>query len=325
MNNTILVTGGAGYIGSHTCKALAQAGYTPVAVDNLIYGHPWAVKWGPLEQGDIRDAAFLDTVFATHRPQAVLHFAAYTYVGESVTDPGKYYDNNVAGTVSLMNAMHRAACPAIIFSSTCAVYGHPEVVPMTEATPKGPINPYGRTKLMIEQVLADFDAAYGTKYAALRYFNAAGASADGDIGEEHDPETHLVPLIIEAGMGRREHISIFGTDYPTPDGTAIRDYVHVTDLADAHVRALKHLLAGGDSLELNLGTGSGHSVREMIQAVEKAAGKTIPIIETERRAGDPPQLVAHADLARDILGWTCQHSDLDTIVQSAWNWHASRS
>lgn len=324
MSKNILVTGGAGYIGSHTCKALALAGYTPVTVDNMIYGHPWAVQWGPLEEGDTRDGAFMDRVFAKYKPEAVLHFAAFAYVGESVTDPGKYYDNNVWGTISLMEAMRRGGCSSIIFSSTCAVYGHPEVVPMTEATPKGPINPYGRTKLMIEQVLADFDAAYGTKYAALRYFNAAGASSDGEIGEEHDPESHLIPLIIEAAMGRREHISIFGTDYPTPDGTAVRDYVHVTDLADAHVRALNHLLGGGASLEINLGTGTGCSVREMIDVVADVSGQKVPTIESGRRAGDPPQLVAHADLAREILGWTCKHSDLRTIVESAWNWHASR-
>lgn len=324
MSTSVLVTGGAGYIGSHTCKALAQQGYTPVTVDNMVYGHPWAVNWGPLEEGDIRNAAFLDDVFTRHAPAAVLHFAAFTYVGESVTDPGKYYDNNVSGTISLLEAMRRAACPAIIFSSTCAVYGHPETVPMDEATPKAPINPYGRCKLMVEQALADYAAAYGTRYAALRYFNAAGASAQGDIGEEHDPETHLIPLIIEAALGRRESIAIFGTDYPTPDGTAIRDYIHVTDLADAHVRALDKLLQGGDSMELNLGTGSGHSVREVIEAVRRISGREIAVAESGRRAGDPPRLVARADLARKVLGWTCRHSGLDTIVRSALAWHEGR-
>ncbi|MBU1610694.1 MAG: UDP-glucose 4-epimerase GalE, partial [Proteobacteria bacterium] len=297
MTQNVLVTGGAGYIGSNTCKALSLAGFMPITVDNMIYGHPWAVKWGELAEGDIRDKSFLGQVFASYSPVAVLHFAAFTYVGESVTDPGKYYDNNVCGTISLLEAMRAAKCRNIIFSSTCAVYGNPESVPMDESTPKGPINPYGHCKLMVEQALRDYAAAYGTGYAALRYFNAAGADFAAGIGEDHDPETHLIPLIIEAAMGRREHISIFGTDYPTPDGTAIRDYVHVTDLADAHVRALSHLLDDGGNLELNLGTGSGHSVREVIEAVGRVAGREIPTLEAPRRVGDPPALVAKAELA----------------------------
>ncbi len=325
MPKNVLVTGGAGYIGSHTCKALHAAGFTPISVDNMVYGHPWAVRWGDLAKGDIRDRDFLDSVFAKYKPVAVLHFAAFTYVGESVTDPGKYYDNNLSGTISLLEAMRNAGCSKIIFSSTCAVYGQPQSVPMDENTPKNPINPYGRCKLMVEQALKDYSEAYETGYAALRYFNAAGASPDNEIGEDHDPETHLIPLVIEAAMGKREHISIFGTDYPTPDGTAVRDYIHVTDLADAHVRALVHLLEGGKSLELNLGTGAGFSVREVIKAVGQVAGREVPFVEAARRAGDPPQLVAKARLAHKVLGWTCQHSDLETIVRSAWNWHSCQT
>ncbi len=320
MKPTILVTGGAGYIGSHTCKALSAAGYTPVTVDNLVYGHEWAVKWGPLEKGDILDAAFLDAVFSRHAAAAVLHFAAYAYVGESVLDPAKYYRNNVAGTLSLLEAMRRHGCRRIVFSSTCATYGVPNTLPLTEDHPQLPINPYGWSKRMMEQILADFQQAYGISYAALRYFNAAGADPEGEIGEDHDPETHLIPLVIRAALGTRPHIEVFGTDYPTRDGTAIRDYIHVTDLARAHVLAVEHLEAEPGSLILNLGTGFGATVKEVIDAVQAAAGSPVPVKEGPRRPGDPYGLYADAAKAERILGWKPER-DLAAIVNHALAWH----
>lgn len=322
---TILVTGGAGYIGSHVCKALSAAGFTPVTVDDLSHGHPWAVKWGPLEQGDIADGAFLDAVFKRHAPAAVMHFAAFIAVGESVADPQKYYANNVGGTLSLLSAMRRAACGRIVFSSTAAVYGEPEAVPIAEDHPLRPVNPYGHSKLMIEQMLADFGVAYGTRSIALRYFNAAGADPDGELGEAHDPETHLVPLAVLATQGKRDPLKIFGDDYDTPDGTAIRDYIHVTDLADAHVLALHRLLDGKAATEAyNLGTGSGNSVREVLDAVARVAGRPVPHETAPRRAGDAARLVASSDLAQSTLDWRPNLTSIDTIVQTAWNWHASR-
>jgi UDP-arabinose 4-epimerase len=321
MGETILVTGGAGYIGSHTCKALKKAGYEPVTVDNMVYGHEWAVKWGPLIKGDILDAPFLDRVFKEHAPKAVLHFAAFAYVGESVTNPEKYYRNNVTGTLSLLEAMRRAGCGRMVFSSTCATYGVPQKLPLTEDHPQAPINPYGASKLMIERILADFAVAYGTGSVCLRYFNAAGADVDGEIGEDHDPETHLIPLIVHAAMGLRQHIEIFGTDYDTPDGTAIRDYIHVNDLAAAHIDALHYLENGGQTTCVNLGTGVGNTVRQVIQAVEKAGGKPVPLKEGPRRAGDPYALFANAELAAKLLGWTPKYSDIETIVNTAWKWH----
>jgi len=321
MSTNILVTGGAGYIGSHTCKALRAAGYTPVTLDNMIYGHDWAVKWGPLVRGDILNADDLDAVFAEYKPAAVLHFAAFAYVGESVTDPEKYYRNNVAGSLSLLSAMRRHQCSRIVFSSTCATYGEPERVPLTEDHPTRPLSPYGTTKLMIEQMLKDFEVGYGFKYTALRYFNAAGADPDGEIGEDHDPETHLIPLVIAAGMGRRQNVTIFGTDYPTPDGTAVRDYIHVTDLAQAHVLALGKLLAGGASSTYNLGTGTGNSVREVIQAVERVSGKPVPVAEGPRRAGDSPGLYADSGAIIRELGWKPRYMDINAIVETAWRWH----
>ncbi|MBM3560968.1 MAG: UDP-glucose 4-epimerase GalE, partial [Alphaproteobacteria bacterium] len=264
MKGTVLVTGGAGYIGSHACKALAQAGWQPVAYDNLVYGHPWAVKWGPLERGDILDAARLDAVLAQYKPKAVMHFAAFAYVGESVVDPAKYYTNNIYGTQMLLDAARRAGIDRFVFSSTCATYGLPQRETLDEAHPQAPINPYGFTKLVVERMLADYRAAYGLRSIALRYFNAAGADPDGEIGESHDPETHLLPLLLGAGLGRRPAITVFGRDYATPDGTCIRDYIHVADLAAAHVAAVERLEGEPLRPAYNLGTGNGHSVQQVI-------------------------------------------------------------
>jgi UDP-arabinose 4-epimerase len=325
MSKNILVTGGAGYIGSHTCKALRAAGYTPVTLDNMVYGHDWAVKWGPLVRGDILGRADLDEVFSEYKPEAVLHFAAFAYVGESVTDPEKYYRNNVAGSLSLLSAMRRHGCSRIVFSSTCATYGAPERVPLTEDHPTRPMSPYGATKLMIEQMLKDFEVGYGLKHVALRYFNAAGADPDGEIGEDHDPETHLIPLVVAAGLGRLPHVTIFGTDYPTPDGTAVRDYIHVTDLAEAHVLSVERLLSGGASATYNLGTGTGNSVREVIRAVEKVSGKPVPVVEGPRRAGDSPGLYADSGAIIRELGWKPRFMDLDAIVETAWRWHSGHA
>ena len=284
----VLVTGGAGYIGSHACKALARANYLPVTYDNLIYGHEWAVKWGPLERGDILDRSRLDAVIGQYRPGAIMHFAAFAYVGELVTDPGKYYRNNVAGSLNLLEAARDHGIDQFVFSSTCATYGVPEHLPITKATPQQPINPYGATKLMVERMLVDFGAAHGLRSATLRYFNAAGADAQGEIGEDHDPETHLIPLVLDAASGRRENVTIFGTDYETPDGTCVRDYVHVADLADAHVKALEALSAGGPSGVYNLGNGRGFSVREVVEAIERMTGLNVPVTRGDRRAGDRP-------------------------------------
>ncbi|WP_031388414.1 UDP-glucose 4-epimerase GalE [Desulfonatronum thiodismutans] len=324
MSDTILVTGGAGYIGSQTCKALAVAGFRPVTLDNLVYGHEWAVRWGELVKGDILDRAALDALFAAHAPKAVIHFAAYAYVGESVADPQKYYRNNVAGSLSLLEGMLRHGCRRIVFSSTCATYGEPLKIPIPEAHPQHPVNPYGWSKLMIEQMLRDFDAAYGLRHVALRYFNAAGADPDGELGEEHDPETHLIPLAVLAALGKRGPLSVFGRDYPTPDGTAIRDYIHVADLARAHVAALRFLLDEDRSEAFNLGTGSGHSVRQVVDMVREVGGRDVPTLDAPRRAGDPPALVAVADKARAVLGWEPSLPQLRDIVQTAWDWHAGR-
>jgi len=317
----ILVTGGAGYVGSHACKALSENGFLPITVDNLVYGHEWAVKWGPLVRGDISDRAVLDHVFSTYKPAAVLHFAAFAYVGESVISPDKYYRNNVAGTITLLDAVRDHGCSRLVFSSTCATYGIPHKIPIKEDHEQKPINPYGWSKLMIEQILRDYEKAYGLHHAILRYFNAAGADPEGEIGEDHDPETHLIPLTILAALGQRKYIEIYGTDYPTHDGTAIRDYIHVTDLANVHVRALQHLVQGKGSLCLNVGTGSGHSVRDVIKAVESASKLEVPTKESARREGDPPVLVAEPDEAFKILSWQPRHSDIHTIVDSAFRWH----
>jgi len=319
MNKTILVSGGAGYIGSHTCKALAARGYTPVVYDNLVYGHEWAVKWGPLVKGDIADRAALDAAFETYRPDGVIHFAAFCFVGESVQDPAKYYRNNVSGTLTLLEAMRDHGVKPIVFSSTCAVYGMPRQVPMDETHPQWPINPYGWSKFMIERVLEDFGRAYGTRHCALRYFNAAGADPEGEIGEAHDPETHLIPLVLEAARDPKRTISIFGTDYDTPDGTCIRDYIHVNDLADAHIRALGYL-EDHASAAINLGTGTGNSVREIIEAARLVTGLPIEPVIGPRRPGDPPRLVADRTRAAELLGWNPQYLDIRETIAHAWAW-----
>ena len=318
---TILVTGGAGYIGAHACKALAAAGYSPVTYDSLVYGHKRAVKWGPFEKGDILDSERLAEVMQRHKPSAVMHFAAFAYVGESVTDPAKYYRNNVVGTLSLLDTARMHGVSRIVFSSTCATYGIPDTVPISEDTPQKPINPYGASKLMIERVLSDYGDAYGISSVALRYFNAAGADADGEIGESHDPETHLIPRVLDAASGVRPHITILGDDYPTPDGTCIRDYVHVTDLAEAHVRALDNLGEGNLRRAYNLGTGSGFSVAQVIAAAERVTGRKIPVVIGARRPGDPAQLLADASLLARELDWKARHSSLDHILETAWRWH----
>lgn len=316
----ILVTGGAGYIGSHACKALAAAGHQPITYDNLSTGHRWAVRWGPLVEGDIADRARLDTTLREHRPQAVMHFAASAYVGESMTDPGKYYRNNVAGSLSLLEAMRDHGVGAMVFSSTCATYGMPQHLPIREDHPQLPINPYGASKLMIERMLADFGVAHGLRAISLRYFNAAGADVDAEVGEAHQPETHLIPLVLEAAAGLRPSITIHGCDYDTPDGTCIRDYVHVADLAQAHVLALQALLAGASSGQYNLGNGQGFSVRQVVDAARRVTGREIAIANGPRRAGDPASLVGDATRIRSELGWSPRHADLPDILATAWQW-----
>jgi UDP-arabinose 4-epimerase len=317
MAQTVLITGGAGYIGSHTCKALAKAGYIPVVYDNLSTGHEYAVKWGPFIQGDLSDKATLSQAFITHNPIAVIHFAASALVAESVTDPGKYYRNNVASTLCLLETMRDHGVQKLIFSSTCAIYGNPVTIPINEKHPQNPINPYGRSKLMIEQMIADFEAAHGLTAVILRYFNAAGADLETQIGENHAPETHLIPSVIQVALGLNEEVIVYGTDFETKDGSAIRDYIHVQDLADAHVAAL----SCPHSIALNLGTGTGHSVFEVIDAVQKFCGKVLPVRLENRRIGDPSILTADNSKAFEILNWQPQVSDLPSIVESAWKWH----
>jgi UDP-arabinose 4-epimerase len=321
---TILVTGGAGFIGSHACKALSRAGYLPVTFENLERGHAWAVKWGPMERGDIRNDADLQRVFAARRPWAVIHFAAYAYVKESVLEPGKYYDNNVGGTAALFRACATHGCDNVVFSSSCATYGVPERLPLTEDHPQNPVNPYGHTKLAAERLLRDAEAAHGMRHVMLRYFNAAGADPAGEIGEAHLPETHLIPLILLAAMGREPSIKIFGDDYPTPDGTCVRDYVHVSDLADAHVAAIKWLAAGNPSEAFNLGNGRGFSVAEVVAASERVTGLTVQAEMCPRRPGDPPILVSDSAKARALLGWTPKFPELDAQIAHAWTWLRDR-
>jgi UDP-arabinose 4-epimerase len=320
----VLVTGGAGYVGSHACKALRSAGHLPVTLDDLSRGHRWAVRWGPLVEGGIADRDLVRRTIETHRIDAIMHFAALAYVGESMSEPLRYFANNVGGTLALLDAAGAAGVRRVVFSSTCATYGEPVRVPIDEAHPQTPINPYGESKLLVERMLAWLDRCAGLRFVALRYFNAAGADAEGEIGEAHEPETHLLPLAILAALGRTPALKIFGDDYETPDGTAVRDYIHVADLARAHVLALEHLMRGGKSLALNLGTGHGHSVREVIAAIERVGGRRVPHAMAPRRAGDPPRLVAEASAARRALGWTPRESDLESIAKSAWSWHMRR-
>ena len=321
MSANVLVIGGAGYIGSHACKQLHSSGYTPVTFDNLEGGHEWAVKWGPLVRGDIRDFQAVDAAIREFKPSAVMHFAAHLDVGESVRDPGKYYHNNVAGTLNVLRSMVDNGVERFILSSTCATYGEPNAIPITEDHPQNPINPYGTSKLMVEMMLRDFDHAYGLKSVALRYFNAAGADPDGQIGEAHRREFHLIPLIIFAAQGKRDAISIFGNDYPTPDGTCVRDYIHVTDLADAHVLAMKYLADGHPSAAFNLGNNQGYSVAEVIDMVRRVSGRAFTVKQAERRPGDPARLVGDHAKAKAVLGWAPKFDSLEAIVETAWKWH----
>jgi UDP-glucose-4-epimerase GalE len=316
----ILVTGGAGYIGSHAVKLFLARGHDVWVYDNLCFGHRRAVPAERLIAGDLNEIHRLDQLLVERRIGAVVHFAAFAFVGESVEQPGKYYVNNLVNTINLMECLRRHGVGRFVFSSTAATFGVPETSPITEDTPQQPINPYGQTKLAVEKALADYARAYRWGCAALRYFNASGAAADGSLGEDHHPETHLIPLIIQAATGRRPHIEIFGTDYPTPDGTCIRDYIHVDDLAEAHLLALEHLKPGA-MLKYNLGIGRGYSVREVIRAVEEVTGKKVPVKEGPRRAGDPPVLVASSAKIQKELGWRPRYTDIKGIVQTAWNWH----
>lgn len=320
----VLVTGGAGYVGSHAAKALACSGFQPVVLDNMAAGHSWAVRWGPMVVGDLANIGLLQRILREYQVEAVIHFAANAYVGESVDDPRKYFRNNVANTMNLLEAMLDTGVRYFVFSSSCAVYGIPKTIPIPEDHALCPVNPYGDSKLFVERMLHWNGKAYGLRWMALRYFNAAAADPGGEIGEQHEPETHLIPLAIQAALGQRSFLEIYGTDYATPDGTAIRDYVHVMDLAEAHVLGLKHLCNGGKNVALNLGTGRGHSVREVILAVERVSGRRVPVRETSRRPGDPPVLVADARKAADVLGWQPQYTDLDSIVKGAWQWHSAR-
>ncbi|WP_418321291.1 UDP-glucose 4-epimerase GalE [Piscinibacter sakaiensis] len=321
----ILVTGGAGYIGSHACCELAAAGHLPVTFDNLSRGHRAAVRWGPLVEADLRDPGAIDAALREFSIDAVIHFAALAYVGESMAEPGRYFSNNVAGSLALLDAMHAAGVRKLVFSSTCATYGLPQAIPITEDHPQQPVNPYGESKLFIERAIAWHAQAHGLQWMALRYFNAAGADPQGRIGEDHEPETHLIPLAIETALGRRTELQVMGNDYPTADGTAVRDYVHVSDLARAHLLALDDLHRGGASMALNLGTGTGFSVRQVVAAVERLSGQAVRTREMGRRAGDPPALVAAPARAADILGWRPSRSGLDEIVRTALAWHVARA
>jgi UDP-glucose-4-epimerase GalE len=318
----ILVTGGAGYIGSYMCKYLSKKGYEPVVLDNLIYGHREAVKWGPFFEGCISDSKQLDRIFTEYDISAVMHFAGFCYVGESVTDPAKYYTNNVAKTLKLLQSMIKNKVLKIIFSSSCATYGEPVEIPITENHPQNPINPYGRSKLIVEKILKDFNSAYGLKSISLRYFNAAGADPDGEIGEDHRPETHIIPLILKTALGRRECFQIYGGDYPTNDGTCVRDYIHIDDLARAHFLALESLLDGKDVGEAyNLGNGEGYSNKEVVETAMQVTDTNIDFEIVSRRAGDPAVLIGSGARATNDLGWKPRFPDLKSIIETAWNWH----
>lgn len=322
---TVLVAGGAGYIGSHTAKVLLKAGIQPVVLDNLSTGFPYTVKFGPFYEGAISDASLVRKIVETHRPQGAILFAGHAYVGESTSNPRKYYGNNIVEAIAFLNNLLDANGPkSIVFSSSCSIYGIQEKVPISETSSQDPLSPYAETKAFFEKILRWYGSAYGVRYACLRYFNAAGADPEGELGENHDPETHLIPLTILAAMGK-DRLRVFGTDYATPDGTAIRDYIHVTDLADGHVRALRRLNDGGESFAVNLGTGQGYSVREVIRQVEQTGGNAVPADYGPRREGDAPALVADPRLARELLGWIPQHSSLEEIVRTAWNWYARKT
>lgn len=324
MSKHILVVGGAGYIGSHMCRYLAEHGYTPLVLDNLVYGHREAVQWGPLIEGSIENARLLDEVFSATNISGVMHFAAYACVGESVDNPARYYRNNVAATLNLLEAMVRHRVDCFIFSSSCATYGDPVRIPMTEDHPQIPINPYGRTKLMVEQILDDFEQAYGLRSVSLRYFNAAGADPDGRLGEDHRPETHLIPLVLQTALGQRDEIHIYGEDYDTPDGTCIRDYIHVKDLSQAHLTAMERLLDGAPGDKFNLGNGEGYSVRAVIDTARRVTGKSIPARIDPRRPGDPPSLIGSSEKAMRDLAWKPEYPDLEQIIETAWRWHQGR-
>jgi len=317
----ILVVGGAGYIGSYMCKYLAGHGYNPVALDNLVYGHREAVKWGPFIHGSLVDSEQLRHVFSKYEIVAVMHFAAFCYVGESVKEPAKYYRNNVANTLNLLEVMVEKGINNFIFSSSCATYGEPVAIPITESHPQNPINPYGWTKLIIEQILDDFEKAYGLKSISLRYFNAAGADPDCEIGEDHDPETHIIPLVLQTALGQRERINIFGNDYQTKDGTCIRDYIHIADLAQAHLLAMERLLNGLPGAIYNLGNGNGYSVKDVVDVARNVTGMPIPTVIAKKRPGDPAVLVGSSDKAMNDLGWEPMYPDLHTIIETAWRWH----
>lgn len=325
MPNSVLVVGGAGYIGSHTCKALRDAGFAPVVVDNLSEGHDWAVKYGPLEQGEAGDTEFMTSVIRKHNPVGLIHFAANAYVGESVSNPRKYIQNNVVAMHNLLSVCIDENLNNVIFSSSCATYGVPTQVPLTEDHTQLPISPYGESKLIGEKMLHWYSNAHPLRHVALRYFNASGADAEGDIGEAHDPETHLIPLVLQAALGTRGPINVFGTDYPTADGTCQRDYIHVTDLGTAHVAALQYLLRGGESTQINIGSGVPYSVKEVIQAAEKVTGRTVPTEFGPRREGDPPALFANPTKAKEVLGWQAAHSSIENILQTAYNWELRRA
>ncbi|MBY0586542.1 UDP-glucose 4-epimerase GalE [bacterium] len=318
----VLVVGGAGYIGSHTVRLLQKEGHQPIILDNLCAGHEEAARRlkVPFEKGDLGDIPRVKGVLADHRPEVVMHFAAFALVGESVTQPKKYYHNNVVSTLNLLDAMNDAGIKKFIFSSTCATYGNPQRPALDETHPQKPINPYGWSKWMVEQILRDYDRAYEMKHVALRYFNAAGGSPDGLIGEDHDPETHLIPVALQAVIGKRPGVTVFGTDYDTPDGTCVRDYIHVDDLAKAHILAIEHLNGGGESKMLNCGTGKGHSVKEVLDTVERVTGRKLNVTYGPRREGDPPVLVAVADQIRTLFGWKPQYTELEPIVRTAWTW-----
>jgi len=317
----ILIVGGAGYIGSHVNKLLSESGYETVILDNLSYGHEEAIKWGHFCKCDLANISDVNKIFEKYDITAVMHFSSFIEVGESVNNPQKYYYNNVVNTMNLLKVMLEHDVKKFIFSSTCATYGIPQKIPLTETHPQNPINPYGRTKLMVERILKDYDSAYGLKSVILRYFNASGADESGIIGENHNPESHLIPLILDAAIGKRENIKIFGTDYDTPDGTCIRDYIHVNDLASAHIQALEYLDEQNESNEFNLGNGKGFSVREVIESVKKVTGKEFNVVEAPRREGDPSVLIGSAKKAKDILNWDPKYTSIDDIVSTAWKWH----